>query len=816
MSAVTALLAESLCRSYDLKLLDFKDTSELEDLGEPLGQDRAVEAIRFGIGIRLPGFNLFAFGPPGAGKVETIRLHLEPQAAAQPLPDDWCYVNDFAALDRPRAMRLPAGRATDLAEQMETLGEELRVVISAAFESEDYQTRIDVIMEQSKLRQEQVFNDLQEKTKEKDIALIRTPMGFALAPVEDGKVLDPEGFSKLPEERQEEIKQDISLLESDLQAAVRLLPDLERRQRQEIRDLNREVTDFAVRHLIDENKQDWKDCEIVLTFLDNVRDYVIGHGDVFRVSPDQLQQTAPPGMMPDILQRREQVISNCQVNVLISHDANGGAPIIYEDNPTLDNLIGRIEHRSQFGNLTTDFRLIKPGALHRANGGYLILDARRLLLQPFAWEALKRELRSREIRIESLAQLMSLGATVSLQPESIPLDVKVILIGDATLYYLLSRHDPDFYELFKVPVDFDDRMPVTEETVRQYARMIATQARAKNLRPLDPGAVKLVLERMSRLVSDKERLSSHVRSLEDLLSEADHWASVRDAEIITAGDIKSAIAAHIRRSDRLRERTQEQFERQIINLDTTGTRVGQINGLSVLQLGDFAFGRPSRITARVRLGKGQLIDIEREVELGGPLHSKGVLILSNFLAARFVKDRPLSLNASLVFEQSYGPIDGDSASSTELYALLSALADAPINQGLAVTGSVNQFGEVQAIGGVNEKIEAFFDICDKRGLTGNQGVLIPAANVTHLMLKEEVIEAAKKGEFHIYPVATIDEGIELLTGIPAGELGSDGKYPKESINRWVQERLEDFSKMAVKFARAGQEASGKENENDGV
>ncbi len=813
MSPVEALPSESLCRTYDLDLLDFRNTNELEDLSEPLGQDRAVEAIRFGIGIRHQGFNLFAFGPPGAGKTEAVRLYLEPQAAAQPLPEDWCYVNDFSAFDRPKAMKLPAGRATELAEQMETLGEELRVVISAAFDSEDYKTRIDVIMEQSKLRQEKVFNDLQEKTAEKDIALIRTPMGFALAPVQDGKVLDPDGFSKLPEEKQEEIKKDISLLEGDLQSAVRLLPDLERQQRQEIRDLNREVTDFAVRHLIDENKHQWKDCEQVLTFLDNVRDYVIGHGDVFRISPDQLQHSGPPGMMPDILQRREQVISNCQVNVLISHDANGGAPIIYEDNPTLENLIGRIEHRSQFGTLTTDFRLIKAGALHRANGGYLILDARRLLLQPFAWEALKRELRSREIRIESVAQLMSLSATVSLQPETIPLDVKVILIGDPMLYYLLSSHDPDFHELFKVPVDFDDRMPVTEDTIRLYARFIATQARVKKLRPLDPGAVRNVLMRMSRLVGDKERLSSHVRSLTDLLSEADHWASVREGDTIIDDDIQTAIDAHIRRSDRLRERTQEQFERNIINLDTSGERVGQINGLSVLQLGDFAFGRPSRITARVRLGKGQLVDIEREVELGGPLHSKGMLILSNFLAARFVKDRPLSLNASLVFEQSYGKVDGDSASSTELYALLSALADAPIKQGLAVTGSVNQFGEVQAIGGVNEKIEAFFDLCETRGLTGDQGVLIPAANVTHLMLKEEVVAAAENGKFHIYPIATIDEGIELLTGVTAGEPDADGDYPEDSLNGRVQTKLGEFAEMAMKFAKAGQEGGDKGAEN---
>ncbi|MCF8465938.1 MAG: AAA family ATPase [Sneathiella sp.] len=801
MAEIKALPASDLCRRYDLCALGFKDTSELEELLEPLGQERAVNAIRFGIGVRHHGFNLFAFGASGSGKTETIRRYLEPEAASKPLPDDWCYINNFAVPDQPKVLRLPAGRANELAKQMESLTEEVRVVISAAFESEDYQTRLDVIVEQFKIRQEEAFETLQKKAGEKNIALVRTPMGLALAPAREGKVLDPEAFSKLSQEEQETIKKDISGLEGDLQSAVRMLPELEREQRREINNLNREVTSFAVDHLIDENREHWKDCAAVVAFLDSVQDYVIGHSDVFRLSKDEAAQTIPARMAADFIRQQDSVISNCRINVLVSHDANGGAPIVYEDNPTVENLLGRIEHRSEFGNLVTDFQLIKPGALHRANGGYLILDARRLIFQPFAWETLKRELRSREIRIESLSQMMSLGSMVSLQPETIPLDVKVILIGDPMLYYLLSQHDPDFHNLFKVPVDFDDRMPVTDQAIALYARFIATEARKKNLLPLDQGGVSQVLERMTRLTGDTERLSSHARSLGDLLSEADHWASTRGAKLIGGEDVKQAIAAHIHRSDRMRERTQEQFQRGIMMLDTSGEKVGQINGLSVLQLGDFSFGRPSRITARVHLGRGRVVDIEREVELGGPLHSKGVLILSNFLAARYTQNKPLSLTASLVFEQSYGAVDGDSASSTELYALLSALAEVPIRQSLAVTGSVNQFGEVQAIGGVNEKIEGFFDLCRFRGLTGEQGVLIPASNVKHLMLKDEVVEAAEKGEFHIYPISTIDEGIEVLTGIPAGEMSADGKYPPDSINGRVKARLEAFAEMARKYVR---------------
>ena len=812
MAAIKALPAARLCRRYDPTSFDFDDTSKLEDLAEPLGQDRAVEAIRFGIGIRRQGFNLFAFGPPGTGKTETIRLYLEPEAAKQPLPDDWCYINDFATPDRPKALRLPAGKSVDLAKQMESLAEELRVVISSAFESEDYRTRLDVILEQFKLRQEQVFEELQVKAAKKSITLMRTPVGLALAPVRDGKVIEPDTFAQLPEEVREALKKDIGDLEGDLQAAVRMLPELEREQRQEIRTLNREVTSFAVGHLVDEIRDDWQDQGAVLEFLNQVQDHVIGHADVFRVSSDSMPANAPPAMVADFAQQREQVIGNCQVNVLVCHDVNGGAPVIYEDNPTVENLLGKIEHRAEYGNLITDFRLIKSGALHQANGGYLILDARRLIMQPFAWETLKRELRSNEIRIETLSGMMSLSSTVSLRPEAIPLDVKVVLIGDASLYYLLTQHDPDFRELFKVPIDFDDRMPVTDATIALYARLIATQVRSKELLPLDRGGVAQVLERMTRLAGDAERFSNHSRTLIDLLLEADHWANVRDAKMIGAGDVKQAVEAHIRRSDRLRERTHEQIERGTIILDTDGETVGQINALSVLQLGDFAFGRPSRVTARVRLGRGRVVDIEREVELGGPLHSKGVLILSNYLAARFTPDQPLSLNASLVFEQSYGGIDGDSASSTELYALLSALAEVPIKQSLAVTGSVNQFGEVQAIGGVNEKIEGFFDLCRTRGLTGDQGVLIPAANVKHLMLREDVVEAAEQGQFHVYPVAAIDQGIELLTGIAAGAVDADGVFPADSINGRVQARLQAFAQAAKAFAKTGGNGkAGKEN-----
>ncbi len=491
------------------------------------------------------------------------------------------------------------------------------------------------------------------------------------------------------------------------------------------------------------------------------------------------------------------------VNVLVDHGRSTGAPVVYEDLPSVHNLVGRIEHVSQLGALITDFNLIKPGALHRANGGYLLVDARKLLLQPFAWEELKRTLRSGEIRIESLAQMLSLVSTVSLEPEPIPLEVKVALYGEPLLYYLLSTLDPDFAELFKVAADFADQTDRSAESTRLYARLVATVAHKEGLRAFDRHAVARIVEHAARLAGDAEKLSTHMGSVANLLREADYWATEAGHEAVTAADVQRAIDAKIHRSDRLRERIQEEIRRGTILIDTRGETVGQVNGLSVLQLGDYAFGRPSRITARVRMGRGEVLDIERQVELGGPIHSKGVLILSSFLAARYAAERPLSLSASLVFEQSYGGVEGDSASAAELFALLSALADVPVRQDLAVTGSVNQHGKVQAIGGVNEKIEGFFDLCHAEGLTGTQGVLIPASNVKHLMLRRDVVEAADKGEFHVYAIDDVDQGMEVLTGQPAGLREADGWLPVGSVNRRVEARLASFAEKARRFAADG-------------
>lgn len=788
---------EALYKACDPAILPFETTAELPDSDDPVGQDRAVESIRFAIGMRHKGFNLFALGPEGTGRRSLVMRFLAQAAAGQPVPDDWVYLNNFTESHKPRAIRLPAGRAVQFKKDMEWLVEELAVAIPAAFEAEEYRNRKQVLEESLKERQEKAFSDIGHEASDKSVALIRTPVGLALAPMRDGEVLSPDEFKQLPDDQQSRFKGDMEGLQAELEETIRQIPQWERDIRAKMRELDQEVLNFAISHLMEELRAKYADLPEVLEHLDAVAADVAENVNDFLGGDDQQQQRGRPA-------RREggaEGIRRYRVNVLVNNADLKGAPVVYEDHPTQPNLIGRVEHFAHFGALITDFNLIKPGSLHKANGGYLVIDARKALLNPFAWEDLKRALKAHELRIESPGQSMGLWSTVTLEPQPIALDLKVVLIGDPMLYYLLSHYDPEFGELFKVAADFDWRMDRTDGNVAALARSIATQGRREKLRPLDRSGVARVVERAAREVEDGDKLSTHMASLADLVREADYWAGRDGAGIVTAAHVQKAIDAATYRQDRVRDNVQEEIRRGTIHVATEGAEVGQINGLAVLQLGRFSFGRPSRITARVRFGKGEVVDIEREVQLGGPIHGKGVMILSSFLSSRFAVDGPLSLSASLVFEQSYGGIEGDSASSTELYALLSALAEAPIRQGFAVTGSVDQYGRVQAIGGVNEKVEGFFDLCAARGLTGDQGVLIPATNVKHLMLRRDVVDACRHGRFAIYPIETVDQGIALLTGLAAGGRDAKGQYPVGSLNRKVQARLATFARKAESLSR---------------
>jgi lon-related putative ATP-dependent protease len=561
--------------------------------------------------------------------------------------------------------------------------------------------------------------------------------------------------------------------------------------REKVEAVNRQVVDKAIRQLIDAAKKKYTDLPQVEGYLDQVRADVIEHYRQFL--PQERGKPQPAETFAPSADAGESWRTRYRVNVIVTHSRPAGAPVIYEDQPAYNNLMGRIEHRAHMGALETDFTMIRCGALHRANGGYLILDALKLLMQPFAWETLKRVLSSGEIRMESLAQVASLISTVSLEPEPIPLDAKILLLGERRIYYLLCELDPEFPELFKVAADLEDHVERCPESDALYARLIGSLAREEALRQFDRGAVGRVIEQAARIAGDAERLTGHMGSLADLVRESDHWAAEHGRDLVRREDVQEAIDAQTHRADRVRTRLQEEVARGNLLIDTQGERIGQVNALAVLRLGGFSFGHPARITARTRLGKGRVLDIEREAELGGPLHSKGVLILSGFLVGRYALDHPLSLSASLVFEQSYGAAEGDSASSAELYALLSSLAGVPIRQSLAVTGSVNQHGEIQPIGGVNEKIEGFFDVCHTAGLTGDQGVLIPAANVKHLMLREDVRQACAQRRFAVYPVTNVDEGIELLTGLPAGKPDTEGRFPQGSLNHRVERRLVDYA-----------------------
>ncbi|WJW76634.1 AAA family ATPase [Thiohalobacter sp. IOR34] len=797
MTADSTIPPEALSYRCDASRFAFETTDELESFDGVIGQPRALEAIRFGIGIRNEGYNIFVLGRHGSGKHSAVRQLLAQEAGETRL-SDWCYVNNFDDPTRPRLLRLPAGMGARLAADMDSLVDELQIAIPALFEGEDYQRRLQAINQEFEQRQQAAFAALQEKTEANDIRLFQQPGEFTFAAVRDGKVLTPDAFARLPKEEQQRIEAVIAELQAELEELLRQrIPQWQRERRRRIRQLNDEVARQAVGRLLEALRDSYREFPETLAYLEAVEADLVNNIGLFREAGEEGAGQGAAGPF-----------ERYAVNLLIDNGGASGPPLVYEDNPTHPRLMGRAEYLAQFGALLTDFTLIKPGALHRANGGYLLLDARKVLEQPFSWQALKRALFARQLRIESLVQAVSPISTVTLEPDPMPLDVKVVLLGDRLLYYLLCDLDPEFSELFKVAADFDDVIERSAENEALYARVLATLVRKAGLRHLRRDAVAAVIERAARLAAEEAKLSTHMRSIADLLAEANHWAGERDSLWIEAADVQRAVEARRHRLDRYRERLYEEIGRGVLRIDTRGEVIGQVNGLTVIEGGDYAFGVPTRITATTRLGEGEVIDIEREVDLAGPVHSKGVFILSSFLAARYSANYPLSLAASLTFEQSYGGVEGDSASLAELCALLSSLASVPVRQGWALTGSVDQLGQVQAVGGVNEKIEGFFAICQRRGLDGSEGVIIPRINLEHLMLDAEVREAVAEGRFAVHAVEHVDQAMQLLTGMAAGEADAEGNFPDDSLNGRVQQRL--MSLANIRHAFAGHDAAGHE------
>ena len=789
---------KDLFTPYNLEDIKFESTDELDDMTDSLGQERAYEAMEFGFNIKQKGFNLFAMGPSGSGKFGAIKEFLNKKADNEEVAFEWCYVNNFEKSHQPLYLKFPQGRAKEFKKDNEKTLEDLKGAIFSAFDSEKYQQKRQEIESELKNKQQKELSELREKAMKEGISLMETPAGIAFTPIKDGKELSSEEINKLPEDERKELEEKVRKFQNEFGKSIQQQPKWQREAQNKIKELSREVVRNTVVSLLDELKRKYEDLPEVINHLDAVRDDIIDHAEQFQKTREKEQK---PKIMPGIQQpdQTEAIFHRYKVNVLVDHTTAKGAPVIYEDDPAFQNLVGRIEHVAQMGALTTDFTRIKPGALHRANGGYLILDAVKVLTQPHAWEGLKRCLKAGEIQTESLGQALNLMSTVSLEPDPIPLNIKIVLIGERMIYYLLYQLDNEFLDFFKVLADFEENIDRNSESTSLYARWVATLVRRDELKPFDKKAVGRVIEQASRISGDAEKISIQLRNLTDLLQEADYWAGKEGRNVVSAMDVQHAIDARIFRTDRIRSRFREEVEKGRLLIDTEGEQIGQVNGLSILNAGELIFGNPSRITARVRVGQSKVIDIEREAKLGGSIHSKGLLIMSGFITGRYLPQQPLSMLASLVFEQSYSEVEGDSASSAELYALLSALAEVPIRQQIAVTGSVNQNGQVQAVGGVNQKIEGFFEVCKQGGLTGQQGVLIPAANKAQLMLRHDVLEATKEGKFHIYAVSHVDEGIEVLTGMPAGERNENGEYPEGTINHKVEERLKSFVGAAKEF-----------------
>ena len=807
---VPELPVDKLRKVCDFRTLHWKSSAEARPLEAIIGQERAVRSLRFGLGIRELGFNIFVAGLPGTGRTTAVRKFLIEEAKDKPVPDDLCYVNNFQDSSRPKALKLPAGKARQFQKDMRSLVEDAQAEIRRAFESDEYAAKRDESLKGLQQEKEELFGRVNARAQQESFMIQATPVGLVTVPLLEGKPINEQEFQGLPDQLKEEISARRDRLQEELKAALRQARALDKSAHERILELDRQVALFAVGHLIEDLKEKHLDLPDVVSYLENVQNDVLENLPQLRSEPEaqQPQPLTMPGLRESGL-LKDSLLRKYEVNVLVDNASLSGKPVVTELNPTYNQLFGRIDKEAQFGTLVTDFTMIREGSLHRANGGYLVIPVEELLTNLFSWDGLKRALRNKEIVVEDAGERMGFITTKGIQPEPIPLDIKVILIGTSYVYHLMYSRDEDFSELFKVKADFDTVMGRTEANVRDYCSFVCSVCEEEGLKHLDAAALARIVEHGSRLADDQERLSTRFGEIADVIKEANYYASQEKTPVVSEAHVKKAIEEKLHRSNLVEERLREVIVRGALMIDVTGEKVGQVNGLSVMDLGDLSFGRPNRITASIGQGQAGLIDIEREAKLGGPIHTKGVLILSGFLVERFAQDKPLSLSARLVFEQSYSGIEGDSASSTELYALLSRLSGLPIRQGIAVTGSVNQRGEVQAIGGVNEKIEGYFDVCRAKGLTGEQGVIIPESNVTNLMLKEDVLEAVREGRFRIWSVRTIDEGIEILTGVEAGTRKEDGSFQEGTVNDLVDRRLRELAEAMKKFgsseAKNGQE-----------
>jgi len=772
-----------------------KSTAELKPLEQIIGQDRAVRALQFGLKIKERGFNIYVAGQPGTGRKTAIVGFLEEIAKSRPVPSDWCYVNNFDDSNKPNGLRLPAGKGAEFQGDMERFVSEMPKSLKRAFESEEYAKRREETLKVIEEERNELTNQMNLLARQEGFLLQRSPIGLLIVPIVEGRPISDQEFARLPPKVQGEIQRRREALQNKLRNALRQFRDLERKADATVEELNRDVASFAMEHLFSALLEEYGDIDEVKHFLEDVKKDILDNLAVI-LGGGQTPQPQLPFPMPGL---KEDPTNRYRVNLIVDNSKLEGAPVVMELNPTLQRLFGMMEKEARFGTLVTDYTMIRGGSAHRANGGFLVIPIEDLLTKPLAWESLKRAIMNEKLEIEEVTERLGFMTTKTLRPEAIPFDAKVILIGNPQLYYLLYRLDRDFKELFKVKADFDTTMERNEENVSRYASFVCTVCCKEGLKHLDPSGIAAIVEYSSRLAADQKKLSTRFAEVADIIREASFYAEEEGLVYTSKRHVDKALEERVYRSNLMQKKIEEMISRGVLLIDTEGEKVGQVNGLAVLALGDYGFGKPNRLTATVGVGREGIVDIEREAKTGGPIHTKGVMILSGYLNGRYAYDKPLSLSARLVFEQSYSGVEGDSASGAELYAILSALSGKPIKQYFAVTGSVNQKGEVQAIGGVNEKIEGFYEVCKSKGLNGSQGVVIPASNLENLMLKEEVVEAIKTGKFHVYPVKTIDEGIEILTGVKAGERRADGTYEEGTINDLVQKRLMEMAERIKEY-----------------
>ncbi|MBI3845232.1 MAG: AAA family ATPase [Planctomycetes bacterium] len=770
--------------------LAFETTADLAAAatGEPISQARVVAAIEFGLGMERPDFNLFIAGPPRTGRTFTLLHHLRSRAGVRPKPSDWCYVHNFQDTDRPRAIRLAAGQGPVLQRDLLDLVGELKTEIPKTFESEEYEKRHEELVKSAREKRDGLVAALEERCKAAGFRVQQVPNGLACIPLKGGKPIRQQDYEALPPEEKEDHRRRQELLQGEINAVMREIRKLEKEAREVVKGLDRDTAMRAVRHAIEDLEEKYRENAAVLGHLRAVQDDVLADIDDFKRR--EPQQVIPGVMIPS----PEPSFLRYHANVFVTHDDAGGAPVVLESNPTYRNLFGRVDRRAQFGALVTDFTMVKAGSVHRAGGGYLVIDALDVLRNLLSWDSLKRAIRDRAIKVEEIGDVYGIITTEGIKPEPIPLEAKVVMVGTPQLYWLLHRVDPDFRDLFKVKVEFDDDTERSDARIRELASFVASIGRQENLRPFDRAAVCVIVERAVEMTDDREKLTACYAELADLVREAEYCAARAGRSVVGAADVREAIAARRRRTGLVEDRFLEYFQRGDIFVDVDGAAVGQVNALSLYDLGDTSFARPARVTARVAMGRSGFLDIERESKLAGPIHTKGVMILSGYMLGTFGRERPIALAATLCFEQSYGPIEGDSASAAELIALLSALGDAPVRQDLAITGSVNQKGEIQPVGGVSRKIEGFFDVCRARGLNGTQGVVIPAQNVKNLVLREDVVEAAREGRFHVWAARTIEDCVKILIGRDAGKKGPRGAFPRGSVYAKVDERLAELAR----------------------